>query len=221
MEIRIAIVDDNSAVRKRLTDRFQFSSDIKVVLEAPSADFFLGRLQHMGVELRPHIVLMDIEMPGTDGVEATSFIKTRYPEIEIIIQTVFEDEERIFSAIQAGATGYLLKDDRIDDYLDAIRNISSGGAPISPSIARRILGFMQRQPKTVARENSGMGIEEANLSKREQEILDFLVQDVHEAEIAEKLFISPHTVHSHIKNIYKKLQVKSRSALVKRVLEHR
>lgn len=221
MITRIAIVDDNTQIRKRLHQRFQFFEDIRIVLEAPSADFFMDRLQHLHPEERPHIVLMDIEMPGTGGIEATSRIKDRYPDIEIIIQTVFEDEEKIFRAIQAGATGYLLKDDKIELYLKAIQEIRQGGAPISPSIARKILGYMKAHPVIETAAGKDFDDHLPELSKREHEILTFLVKDVQENEIASTLFLSPHTVHTHIKNIYRKLQVKSRASLVKKVMEQR
>ncbi|CAE7253795.1 yxjL, partial [Symbiodinium sp. KB8] len=124
---------------------------------------------------------MDIEMPGKSGIEATQIIKKEYPDIDILIQTVFENEDKIFQSIQAGASGYLLKDDPIQKYVDAIKELVNGGAVLSPSIAIKVMKFVKSEQ------------EEFALSDREMEILQGIVEDLTEPQIGEKLFISPHT----------------------------
>ena len=218
MKTRIGIVDDNATVRNRLRQRFEFAENIAIVCEAYSAQNFLDQYEQLDRAQRPQIVLMDIEMPGMSGIEATFIVKEKYPELEIIIQTVFEDDDKIFEAIQAGASGYLLKDDDISTYEEAISGVSKGGAPLSPGIARKVLRLMRNGgPTKTAQHYSNPKFD---ISKRELQILECIVDDMLENEIADKLFISPHTVHTHVKNIYKKLQVHSRTALVRMALEN-
>lgn len=218
MKTRIGIVDDNATVRNRLRQRFEFAEDISISCEAYSAQNFLDQYEQLDHAKRPNVVLMDIEMPGMSGIEATEIVKRKYPDLEIIIQTVFEDDDKIFEAIQAGASGYLLKDDDISTYVEAINDVSKGGAPLSPGIARKVLRLMRNgaPPKTPSLPQKPT----IEISKREREILECIVDDMLENEIADKLFISPHTVHTHIKNIYKKLHVHSRASVVRMALEN-
>lgn len=157
---------------------------------------------------------MDIEMPGITGIEATGIVKQKFPDIDVLIQTVFEDDERIFQSIQAGASGYLLKDDPINKYVEAIKELVDGGAALSSVIAMKVMNFVQ-QAKISQLQKAEEVKESFSLTNREIDILQAIVDDLTDEQIGEKLFISPHTVRTHIKNVYKKLHVHSRASAVK------
>jgi DNA-binding NarL/FixJ family response regulator len=160
----------------------------------------------------PDVVLMDIEMPGIDGVEATSLIHTKFPSIKVLIQTIFDDDEKVFKAICAGASGYILKDSTPAKLLESIEEVHTGGAPMSPTIASKVLRLFQKiAPQTKADEDEV-------LTKREKEILSLIVDGYTFKQIAEKTFISYETVRSHVKNIYKKLHVASSTEAVVKAL---
>jgi len=154
-------------------------------------------------------------MPGLSGIDATAIVKDKYPLIEVMILTVFKDEENLFNAVKAGASGYLLKDASTDEIADAIKELVDGGVPLSKSIARKVLNFI-RDNKTEKKSDK----QEFDLTNREIEILQSIVQDDTEYAIAMNLGISGHTVRTHVKNIYRKLQVHSRGAVVKAVYEY-
>ncbi|MBO6537586.1 MAG: response regulator transcription factor [Balneolaceae bacterium] len=214
MSIQIGIVEDQARIRENLKTRLGFFEEIEIVLEAENADNALQQLQKFSKLTLPQIILMDIEMPGKSGIEATHIIKKEYPEIDILIQTVFENEDKIFQSIQAGASGYLLKDDPIKKYVDAIKELVNGGAVLSPSIAIKVMKFVKNEQSSKV-DKVKEAQEEFSLSDRELEILQGIVEDLTEPQIGEKLFISPHTVRTHIKNIYKKLHVHSRASAVR------
>ncbi len=218
--IKVAFVEDNSSLRKRFEEQFEFFEDIKLVATYASGEGALSGLRKLPPSQIPDIVLMDIELPGMSGIETTIAAKELFPEAEIMMFTVFEDEVKIFHAIQAGAAGYLLKDDPIEKVVDAIRELHAGGAPMSQSIARTVLSFLRE--KSVG--NSKVSIPapapvEFDLSERELELLQGLVHGETYQTLAKKLFISPHTVKTHIKNIYKKLHVHSRALAVRVALD--
>ncbi|MEX0685642.1 MAG: response regulator transcription factor [Balneolales bacterium] len=219
MEIKIGIVEDQEKIRENLIKRFDFFDDIRVCLIASNGEDALTMLSTMSTVDQPDIILMDIGLPGMSGIEATALIKTNYPDIDIMIQTVFEDEERIFRSIQAGASGYLLKDDSIDKYVDAIKEMKKGGAPISASVASRLLKFVRREDES--KEMSAESLtEKFSITAREMDILKGILKDLTEYQIADMHFISPHTVRTHIKNIYKKLHVHSRASAVKIAIQN-
>ena len=209
MAIRVAVFEDNKLVRESFeailngTDGFictgSFSS--------------CNNLNHDIEKSRPDVVLMDIEMTGVNGIEATKKTREQYPEVKILIQTVFEDDEKIFAAICAGASGYMLKKTSPAKLIDAIQEISNGGAPMSPGIASRVLHlFQQFAPATTDTASQ----EIINLSKREKEILLFMKEGDNFHIIAEKCFLSYDTVRTHVRSIYKKLHVASvNQAIVK------
>lgn len=217
MPVRIALVEDNVTFRTRCAQRLRFFDAVDLVLVAPNGAHFLEALDGMPAQEQPEVVLMDIEMPGLSGPEATRRLLNRWPAIDVLMLTVFEDDDAIFDAIQAGASGYLLKEAAAEDIVAAVHTLVQGGAPMSPAVARRMLHFVRQHPARPALE-----AEDAfSLTPRQREILGHLVEGATEDAIAHDLSISPHTVRTHIKNIYKRLHVHSRASLVRVAFEHR
>jgi DNA-binding NarL/FixJ family response regulator len=219
MCIRVALVEDNANLRRRFTERLGFFDAVDLVCTAPHGAAFLDRLAQMDDAARPQVVLMDIEMPEMDGLETTLRLGETHPDLDVMMLTVFHDDATIFDAIRAGASGYLLKDVATDDLVRAIEELAAGGAPMSPEVARRTLHFVQHGAPTT--DPSAAAVARFELTDRELELLQHLTSDQTEAQIADALFISPHTVRTHIKNIYKKLHVHSRAAAVRIALEKR
>ena len=207
MAIRVAIFEDNKLVRDSFeailngTDGFICTGSFSACNDL-TAD--LNRS-------RPDVVLMDIEMSGVNGIEATKLIHQQYPEIKVLIETVFEEDEKIFAAICAGASGYILKKTSPGKIIEAIREVHEGGAPMSPGVANKVLHFFQKlAPVNNASTN------ENTLSPREKEILAMMMEGDNFHKIAEKKFISYDTVRTHVRHIYKKLHVVSiNQAIVK------
>lgn len=215
MPIKVAITEDNHFLAKSIKEKLDlFPDQIEFRFRATDGADLLRLLQ---TQNHPEVILMDIEMPVMDGIEATARVAELYPQIKIIILTVFDDEQRIFHAIQAGAMGYLLKDEPAGRLLESIRLIVEGGAPMSPSIAAKSLQIL-RHPERL--EMSGKG-ENFDLSKREIDVLEQLSQGLDYHEIAENLYISPATVRKHIENIYRKLQVDNKMRAVNKAIRHK
>ena len=211
--VRLALVEDHPSLRDRVVQQLAYFDAVNLELVSESGEAFLADLEVWDRSGRPlpQVVLMDIEVPGPDGIETTRQLATLWPGIEVLMLTVFEDEDRIFRAIQAGASGYLLKDAGPDRIVRAVLEVVEGGAPTSPLVARKLLGYVQQQAKP---ETSPF-----DLTKREQDVLEHLVEDVTEVQIAERLGVSPHTVRTHVKNLYRKLHVHSRAQAVRVALE--
>jgi DNA-binding NarL/FixJ family response regulator len=218
--IKIACVEDNASLRKRFEEQFEFFEDIQLVAVYATGEAALNGMQKLPPSKVPDIVLMDIELPGMSGIETTIAFRELFPSTEIMMFTVFEDEVKIFHAIQAGAAGYLLKDDPIEKVVDAVRELYAGGAPMSQSIARTVLSFLRKKNHDEAQKAAAIHEPlELNLSERELELLQGLVHGETYQSLAKKFFISPHTVKTHIKNIYKKLHVHSRALAVRVALD--
>jgi DNA-binding NarL/FixJ family response regulator len=164
----------------------------------------------------PDVVLMDIEMPGMDGIAATRQVMRQWPEMRIMIQTVFEDDDKIFDAICAGASGYILKSTSPSRLVEAIQEVYNGGSPMSPYIASRVLKLFQQFAPPVHEDDEKFG-----LSSREKEILSLMIEGNNLRTIAEKSFISYETVRTHVKRIYKKLHVASASEAVAKAIRQR
>lgn len=213
MKIPIGIVDDKSQNRLSLAERINYSDDIDVVLTAHDGYDFLDQMKK--VSRLPAVILMDIEMPGMNGIEAVRPGKHLYPEVNFLMLTVFDDDDKIFEAIKAGATGYLLKDEKLAVIIDCIEQlVEVGGWPMSPRIARKALNLLMKA-SLPEKENTAIEKNDYDLSSRETEVLKLTVDGYDYKAVAEKLFLSSHTVRKHIANIYHKLHVTSKAQAIK------
>ena len=204
MKTKIAVIDDNNFLIKSVKDKLEFFDDITIALTANNGIECLDKLtENRTIDL----ILMDIEMPKLNGIETTALVKQKFPQIKIIVLTVFDDDENIFNAIQAGADGYLLKDTEPKTLFDAIQQTLEGGAVMTPSIALKTLNLL-RSPLELKIEDENESIK---LTNREIEVLEQLATGLPYTSIAENLIVSPSTLRRHIENIYKKLQVHSKT----------
>jgi DNA-binding NarL/FixJ family response regulator len=213
MKIKLAIVDDNSFLVKAVQDKLSFFEDIDLKWIAVDGAKCLEKL---GENHNLDVILMDIEMPVLNGIEATQMVKQKYPHVKIIMLTVFDNDENIFKAIQAGADGYLLKDVDPGTLHNGILETLDGGAAMNPSIAMKTLRLL-RNPSHI---DNDRDTEAISLSKREVEVLEQLSKGLSYTVIAGHLFLSPSTVRKHIENIYKKLQVHSKIEAVQKAKRH-
>jgi DNA-binding NarL/FixJ family response regulator len=207
--IRVAIVEDNARFRGGLERLIRTAPGFECVSVQGSAEAALAEIP----ATHPDVVLMDINLPGMNGVECVRLLKPQIGEGQIMMLTVYENTELIFQALSAGATGYLLKQTPPADLLAAVREVRDGGSPMSSHIARKVVASFQQPPSTAAAEL-------ATLSAREQQVLDYLVRGFLYKEIAEAMGISYDTVHSHLRKIYEKLHVRSRTEAVAKRLGH-
>jgi DNA-binding NarL/FixJ family response regulator len=213
MSLRIAIFDDNKNIRDSITLLLQTVPEFEV---AGSFSNVLDCVDDIR-ECKPDIVLMDIEMPGMTGIEAVHTIKKEFPQVLILMQTVFEDDDRVFDSICAGASGYLLKNFLNTKLVDSIKELQYGGSPMSPSIARKVFNRMQQIPQLFKPEE----VPDYNLTPREKEVLSCIVDGLSYKMIADKLSISYETVRSHVKKIYEKLHVASLTEVVSKAMKER
>ena len=205
--IKLLLVDDHALFRKGVASALASHTDIEVVGEASNGEEALNKAR----DLMPDVILMDISMPGCDGLEATRRIKAEIPYVKIIILTVAEQDESLFEAIKSGAHGYLLKTIEPRPLLEALRGVSRGEAPISRVTASKILReFARRSQRSAPQEAPPLG----KLSPREREILEFLTKGATNKEIAATLCISIHTVKNHLQNIMDKLHIQNRAQAV-------
>ena len=207
MAIKVAIVEDNEKIREGLATLIDGSEGFQCTATYESAEEALRRLP----VYNPDVVLMDIQLPRMSGIECVEKLKEKNPEFQIMMLTVYEDDEKVFKSLVAGASGYILKRTRPAELLEAIRELHEGGSPMSDQIARKVVQAFQQMGKSSK--------ETENLSDREMEILSFLAKGYHDKEIAEKFFLSIKTVRTHLRNIYKKLHVRSRTEAVLKYLQ--
>jgi DNA-binding NarL/FixJ family response regulator len=194
--MKVSIVEDDVLLRQNLKLLLGGETGISVVSVYSTAEETLAGIKRA----HPEILLTDIGLPGMSGIELIRELKNQMPELEIMAHTVFDDRETVFSAIKAGASGYILKGSSPRELIDALHTLAKGGAPMSPKIARKVI-----------REFQGEGVDvQYLLSHREKEIVQEIENGLTYKDIAAKLSISPHTVHTHIKNIYEKLHAKDR-----------
>ena len=204
--IKIMIVEDDRIFLNRLCGVINGNQDLELVAavhNGASARNYLDRI-------KPDVLLVDLGLPDMNGINIIQYAANRYPDLDIMVITVYEDEQQVINCIEAGATGYLLKDSLDREYIDAIYKLLSGGSPISPLIARVLL----RKLYPPALVNPDTDAQQPNLSPRESEILTLLAKGLSYVEIAYLLEISPHTVTTTIKKIYRKLAVHSRGEAV-------
>lgn len=206
--MKIVIFEDNAKFRESL----EF-----IIVTAPNMELCgsfedTNRLQQRIGALQPDVVLMDINIPGKNGIEAVKEIKEHFPDVQVCMQTIFEDNDKVFASLCAGASGYILKNTPPDKILQAISEVASGGAFFTPSIAKKVLNNFQEKP---------VKAEYINLSDREKDVLKLLVEGMSYKMIADKVCLSVHTIHSHIKKIYEKLHVNSKSEAVVKAIRNR
>ncbi|MCH9659395.1 MAG: response regulator transcription factor [Bacteroidetes bacterium] len=213
MSIKLAIVDDNTFLIHAIKEKLSFFEDVTIKHTSLNGTELLQKLEDNHVL---DIILMDIEMPVLNGIETTSIVKQKFPQIKIIMLTAFDNDEHIFNAIKAGADGYLLKEIDPQGLYNGIKETLNGGAAMNPSIAMKTLKLL-RNPESIKNEKDK---EEISLSKREVEVLEQLSKGLSYTAIADNLFLSPSTVRKHIENIYKKLQVHSKIEAVQKAKNH-
>jgi DNA-binding NarL/FixJ family response regulator len=199
MPIKVAIVEDDEQVRDNLAALISATDGFECAGAFSSGEEALESMPRRP----PDVVLMDINLPGMSGVECVRLLKSRDPRLQVVILTVYDDSDRIFRALQMGASGYLLKRSTSEEILRAVAEVHRGGAPMSSYIARKVVQSFQRQgPSDQPSEN---------LSKRENDVLDYVARGYSNKEIADALGLSPETVRGYLKSIYSKLQVRSRT----------
>ena len=213
VKIRVLLADDQQLMREGLRVLLDLTPDIRVVGEAGDGAEAVERAQ----ALRPEVVLMDVRMPGLDGVAATRHLHEACPEVKVIILTTFDDDDYVFEGLRAGAVGYLLKDVPSEQLAEAIRAAARGEAFIQPSVARKVVAEFARLTEREHRRREQPLVEP--LSERELEVLAFLAEGLSNREIGERLFIAEGTVKNHVSNILSKLGVRDRTQAVLRAQE--
>ena len=205
MSISVSIVEDNDKLRGTLARVLNRADGFRCVSQYPSAEDALKDLPNV----KPEVVLMDINLPGMNGVECVRQLKPLLPETQVMMLTVYEDTENIFNALAAGANGYMLKRTSTKELIEAIHEVKRGGSPMTMHIARKVVQSFQKSAPAQATEN---------LSEREQQVLDLLSQGLIYKEISDKLGIGYETVHTYIRRVYEKLQVRTRTEAVAKFL---
>jgi DNA-binding NarL/FixJ family response regulator len=194
-KIKVAVAEDVPELAKTIKQKFSLFENIDLSFIASNGLELVEKLNEHQVD----VILMDINMPIMDGIAATQKVKERYPDVKVIMHTVFDEDDKVFESILAGATGYLLKDDKPSKILLSIEEAMEGGAPMSVSIASKVLNFIKQENQEA--------VSDFDLTKRELQILQRIGKGENYQQIADVLFISPKTVRNHIEKVYKKLQV--------------
>jgi DNA-binding NarL/FixJ family response regulator len=206
----VVIIEDNELLRDSLMEAINKSGQISCRNSFGSGEAALDLIEKE--ELVPDIILLDIGLPGMNGIELIPELKKLSPSSKILIITVHDDDENVFNAICAGASGYLLKDLSADGIVNSISEVMNGGAPMNSHIAKKVLNMFRDQ---------NVKSDSYSLSEREKEILSLLVDGLSKKQIADKIFLSYHTVDSHIRNIYAKLEVHSRSSAISKAIREK
>ncbi len=206
--ITLALIEDDAGIREAMSAFLRQAPGFDLRAAYPNAERALEAL-HQSV---PDVVLMDINLPGLSGIEATLALKKRHPEARIVMLTVYEDGEALFNSLRAGACGYVLKRTRPERILEAIRDASDGGVPLNPQMAAQVAAYFQQQ--SLARSDL------ESLSPRERQVLGLLAQGLLYKQIADRLELTTKTVNEYVKSIYKKLHVHSRTEAVVKFLQH-
>jgi DNA-binding NarL/FixJ family response regulator len=204
--IKYGIVEDNSEVREYIIEWLDSDKKFKCIIKCESVEEVLNELNEADI---PDFILMDINLPGASGISGVKLIKDRFPDINIVMLTNYNDSGRIFDSLKAGASGYLLKNISFEDLHREIELLLQGGAPMSPSVARKVLEYFRPEKKSSER---------SVLSGREKQVVECLVEGLSYKMIADRLNISDGTIYSHIKNIYRKLHVNSKGEVITKSL---
>lgn len=213
--VRIGLTDDKAVNRSSIADKIKQFEDLEFCFTAVNGNDCLRQLKGLPFEKMPHVIFMDLEMPEMDGVQTISIARTLYPEIYFIVLTVFDDDDKIFEAIKAGAHGYLLKDESAITLHNAITNvIENGGAPMSAAIARKALEMLGRATLPAETKAAEPHLLDALLTEREKEILLHTINGLDAKRIAAVLDISVLTIRKHIANVYQKLHVNSKAQII-------
>ncbi len=205
-QISVVIVEDDKFIREGIAELLKSTPGFKLNAVFENCEAALKEIK----KFLPDVILMDISMPGMNGIECVKKITEKNPQVKIIMLTVYEEEQKIFDSLRAGASGYILKRSSLQEILSSIKEVVSGGGPMSPVIANKVLNYFNK---------SGKKSEEINLTTRETEILKELIEGHSYKKISELLFISLDTVRSHIKSVYQKLHVNSKSEAVAKALK--
>lgn len=211
-KIRVMIAEDDSLLRKTLGELLQIDSELALVSAVPSGEQAVAEA-HV---LKPDVVLMDIEMPLMNGIDATREIRAKLPQIQVVILTKFGDDEKVFAAIKAGAVGYLLKDAGLDEIRRAVRAAHNGEGVLSPVLVTKLMGEFNRLTQVAAKNRELF----AELSRREVEVLELLATGMKNAAIADRLCLSEKTVKTHVGSILRKLHVNDRTEAALVAKEH-
>jgi DNA-binding NarL/FixJ family response regulator len=214
--IKIAWAEDNAQLLKLYVDAVAHYPELQLVATARSGEEFIMRLNRLPSDQHPQVVVMDVEMPGMNGIEATRRVSALFPEARVLMFTVFEDANHLFQAITAGASGYLLKDEPMPQIVQAIRDAAKGEVRLSPLMASTLLQTVRQQwkPEMQAVPDDKTPMSAYELTAREMEILGMIVDGLTYTQIADRIFISPSTVRKHIENIYAKLHVNSKAQAI-------
>lgn len=204
----VGIVEDNKKIRDLIQRYLDMQDELRCPVAVESVE---EMLEYLKEQEPPRVILMDIQLPGMSGIEGMKRIKQQYPDVEIIMLTVYHDSHKIFDSLCAGASGYLLKSTSLPDIKDSIKNLLNGGAPMSPQIARKVIHFFNKQAEDNKNNDSA-------LTPREQDIVNGLVDGLSYKMIADRYDISIDTVRAHIRNIYKKLHVNSKAEVIAKSL---
>lgn len=206
-KITVGIVEDNAQLGQDIRDKLALSEEVEVLFEVRNGKELLHVLT---MDVRPDVLLMDIQMPEMNGIEATLQAKQKNADLKIVMLTVMDDEQKLFEALQAGASGYLLKDAKPHQLLNAINEVLEGGLPLSPSLATRVLGYLKGEKVIPKPPVTALEV----LSKREKEVLECLKRGLAVKQISEELFIANKTVRKHLEHIYEKLHVHSANGAI-------
>lgn len=214
--IKLGIVDDNLQLANQLISNFRLFDHINVMLLASNGRDLLDQLDK--TTIHPEVILMDVEMPVMDGIQTTRQVKQLNPDIKVIMLSVFDQDDKVFEAVMAGASGYILKDEAPVKIIEAVENVLHGGASMSSLVAMKVLSLIRSQERVEFQNKTPI---QFGLSKREIEILELLSDGKDYLRISESLFISPHTVKKHIANLYDKLHVNNRAEAVRIAVKNR
>ena len=205
MQINVAIVEDDNEIRQSLEEIIAASNELICVASFPNAEEFIASFKY----IRADVVLMDINLPGQDGITTVAQMKPLKPEVQYLMSTAYEEPEKIFESLTVGATGYLLKNCSAEKIFQSIKEIHKGGSPMSPQIARLVATSFNRRQETSAQYEL--------LTTREKEILKWLAKGFQYKEIADKLYLSIETIRTYVRHIYEKLQVHTRTEALNKI----